>query len=117
MLNLRKGDKYLVRTSFMYGNYDAKNEAPEFDLHLGPNLWETMVFRNASAVIVKEIIHLLQSNYLHVCLVNTGKGIPFISALELRLLKNITYNTQSETESLEPFFRNDFGSSSNSTFR
>ncbi|XWS20199.1 hypothetical protein CRYUN_Cryun31cG0079400 [Craigia yunnanensis] len=117
MLNLGKGDKYLVRTSFMYGNYDAKNEAPEFDLHLGPNLWETMVFQNASAVIVKEIIHLLQSNYLHVCLVNTGKGIPFISALELRLLKNSTYNTQSETESLEPFFRSDFGSSSNSTFR
>ncbi|XVF26887.1 hypothetical protein REPUB_Repub14bG0058500 [Reevesia pubescens] len=117
MINLRKADKYLIRASFMYGNYDAKNEAPEFDLHLGPNLWGTMVFQNASAVIIKEIIHVLQSNYLDVCLVNTGKGIPFISALELRLLKNITYNTQSETESLETFFRHDFGSTSNSTFR
>ncbi|XVE52000.1 hypothetical protein DITRI_Ditri02bG0085200 [Diplodiscus trichospermus] len=117
MVNLKKGDKYLIRASFMYGNYDARNEEPEFDLHLGPNLWATMVFQNASEVIVKEIIHLLQSNYLHVCLVNTGKGIPFISALELRLLKNITYNTQSQRESLEPFFRNDYGSTSNSTFR
>ena len=101
----------------MYGNYDEKNEAPEFDLHLGPNLWATMVFENASTVIVKEIIHVLQSNYLHVCLVNTGKGTPFISALELRLLKNSTYSTVSETEALEFFLRNDFGSTSNSTFR
>ncbi|XVE51999.1 hypothetical protein DITRI_Ditri02bG0085100 [Diplodiscus trichospermus] len=117
MINHKKGDKYIVRASFMYGNYDAKNEAPEFDLHLGPNLWATMVFQNAYDVIVKEIIHLLQSNYLHVCLVNIGKGIPFISALELRLLKNSIYNTRSQTESLEPFLRNDFGSTSNSTFR
>ncbi|XVE51998.1 hypothetical protein DITRI_Ditri02bG0085000 [Diplodiscus trichospermus] len=97
MVNLKKGDKYLIRASFMYGNYDAKNEAPEFDLHLGPNFWATVVFQNASDVIIKEIIHLLQSNYLHVCLVNTGK--------------------ESQTESLEPFLRNDFGSTSNSTFR
>ncbi|XWS12023.1 hypothetical protein CRYUN_Cryun37aG0054800 [Craigia yunnanensis] len=117
MLNLGKGDRYLIRTSFMYGNYDEKNEAPEFDLHLGPNLWAPMVFKNASTVIVKEIIHVLQSNYLHVCLVNIGKGTPFISALELRLLKNSTYITVSETEALEFFLRNDFGSTSNSTFR
>ncbi|XP_022714523.1 probable LRR receptor-like protein kinase At1g51890 [Durio zibethinus] len=110
MLNLTKGDKYLIRLTFMYGNYDAKNEAPEFDLHLGPKLWATIVFQNASTLIVKEIIHALQSNYLHVCLVNTGKGIPIVSALELRPLKNTTYNTQSEKESLELFFRNDFGS-------
>ncbi|XP_022720797.1 LOW QUALITY PROTEIN: LRR receptor-like serine/threonine-protein kinase IOS1 [Durio zibethinus] len=117
MINLSKGNRYLVRTSFMYGNYDAKNETPEFDLYLGPNLWDTMVFQNASAVVVKEIIHVLQSNYLHVCLVNTGKGIPFISALELRLLKNTTYDTNSGTESLEIFFRHAFGSTYNSTFR
>ncbi|XP_022714521.1 LRR receptor-like serine/threonine-protein kinase IOS1 [Durio zibethinus] len=117
MLNLTKGDKYLIRTTFMYGNYDKKNEAPEFDLHLGTNFWATIVFQNASTVIVKEFIHVLQSNYLHVCLVNTEKGIPIISALEFRLLKNTTYNTQSEKESLELFFRNDFGSTSNSTVR
>ncbi|KAK6268141.1 hypothetical protein QUC31_012301 [Theobroma cacao] len=117
MINLTKGEKYLIRTGFMYGNYDAKNEAPEFDLYLGPNLWATMVFQNASTAIFKEIIQVLQSNYLHVCLVNTGKGIPFISALELRLLKNTTYNTQSATEALEFFLRDDFGSTSNATFR
>ncbi|XVF86742.1 hypothetical protein PTKIN_Ptkin18bG0066800 [Pterospermum kingtungense] len=117
MLNLTRGDKYLVRASFMYGNYDAKNEAPQFDLNFGTDLWATMVFQNESAVIVKEIIHVLQSNYLHICLVNIGKGIPFMSALELRLLPNFTYYTQSATESLELLLRNDFGSTSHSTFR
>ncbi|XVF86734.1 hypothetical protein PTKIN_Ptkin18bG0066000 [Pterospermum kingtungense] len=116
-LSLTKGEKYLVRASFMYGNYDAKDGTPEFDLHLGPNLWDTLVFQNASAIIVKELIHLLQSSYLHVCLVNTGKGIPFISGLELRHLANISYNTRSATDSLEPVFRNDFGSTSNSSVR
>ncbi|OMO66426.1 hypothetical protein COLO4_30554 [Corchorus olitorius] len=117
MLNLTKATRYLIRTSFMYGNYDAKNAAPEFDLYLGPNLWDTIVFPNSSVVIVKEIIHVLQANRLHVCLINTGKGIPFMSALELRLLKNNTYQTQLDTESLEIFVRQDFGSTSNSTFR
>ncbi|XP_022714522.1 LRR receptor-like serine/threonine-protein kinase IOS1 [Durio zibethinus] len=117
MLNLTKGDKYLIRTTFMYGNYDGKNKVPEFDLHLGTNFWATIVFQNASTLIVKEFIHVLQSNYLHVCLVNTEKGIPIISALEFRLLKNTTYNTRSEKESLELFFRNYFGSTSNSTVR
>ena len=117
MFNSTEGTRYLIRTSFMYGNYDEKNEAPEFDLYLGPNFWAKLAFQNASAVLVKELIHIFQSNYLHVCLVNTGKGIPFISALELRFLKNRTYVTQSETDSLEFFTRNDFGSTSNSTYR
>ncbi|KAH0905720.1 hypothetical protein HID58_037547 [Brassica napus] len=30
-----KGKKYLVRASFMYGNYDGENGSPEFDLFLG----------------------------------------------------------------------------------
>ncbi|KAE8729087.1 hypothetical protein F3Y22_tig00004004pilonHSYRG00135 [Hibiscus syriacus] len=31
------GDKYLIRSLFVYGNYDGKNEIPRFDLHLGSN--------------------------------------------------------------------------------
>ncbi|KAF3495581.1 hypothetical protein DY000_02051956 [Brassica cretica] len=30
-----KGKKYLIRASFMYGNYDGENSSPEFDLFLG----------------------------------------------------------------------------------
>ncbi|OMO66432.1 hypothetical protein COLO4_30561 [Corchorus olitorius] len=62
-----------------------------------------------------DIIHVLQANHLHVCLVNTGNGIPLISALELRLLNSTTYRTQ--TGSLELFTRYDVGSTTRSTFR
>ncbi|KAK3220087.1 hypothetical protein Dsin_014057 [Dipteronia sinensis] len=107
-LNLTRGDKYLIRPSFMYGNYDDANKVPSFDVYIGPNLWGTLNFENASTVKMPEIIHVLPSDYLHFCLVNTGNGTPFISALELRLLKNTTYITQSG--SLELYKRADIGS-------
>ncbi|GMI93761.1 IMPAIRED OOMYCETE SUSCEPTIBILITY 1 [Hibiscus trionum] len=94
-LTLRKEDRYLIRASFMYGNYDERNEIPEFDLYLGPSLWTTVILQNSSPDTSWELIYTLQSNYLHICLVNTGKGTPFISALELRLLKNTTYTAGS----------------------
>ncbi|XWS18922.1 hypothetical protein CRYUN_Cryun32bG0086500 [Craigia yunnanensis] len=116
-LTLRKGDQYLIRASFMYGNYDEKNVLPQFDLYLGPNLWDTVTLENAEDSLVWEIIHVLQSRYLYICLVNTGNGIPFISVLELRLLDNTTYKTQFQTESLSNFRRWDVGSTSTSIFR
>ncbi|KAL6335306.1 hypothetical protein AAG906_029547 [Vitis piasezkii] len=105
-----RGNKYLIRAQFMYGNYDAKNQLPEFDLILGVNMWESVQLDNASSVISKEIIHVLSSDYIYVCLVNTDSGIPFISALELRLLDNSMYETQSG--SLVRYARWDFGSPS-----
>ncbi|GKV52505.1 hypothetical protein SLEP1_g59082, partial [Rubroshorea leprosula] len=111
-LNLKKGDRYLISASFMYGNYDKKNEAPQFDLYLGPNFWSTVALPDASTTKFLEIIHTLQSNHLYVCLVNTGNGTPFISVLELRPLKNTTY--ESETGSMELFIRYDVGSTTNS---
>lgn len=112
-----KRRKIFDQSKFHYGNYDEKDENPEFDLYLGPNLWASMVFENSTSVVVKEIIHVVKARYLHVCVVNTGKGIPFISVLESRLLSNLTYNTDSETQALEFFLRIDIGSSLNSSFR
>lgn len=66
-------------------------------------------------VVVKEIIHVQETNYSHVCLVNTGLGTPFISALELRLLNSTIYKTQSA--SLVLATRLDIGSTSNDTIR
>ncbi|XP_022714524.1 LRR receptor-like serine/threonine-protein kinase IOS1 [Durio zibethinus] len=114
-LSLRKGDEYLIRATFVYGNYDEMNKPPKFDFHLGPNLWTSVTIQNASVVISMEIIHVIQSNRLFVCLVNTGNGIPFVSALELRLLNNATYRTQ--IGSLQLFTRLDVCSTTGSTFR
>nr|DAD44524.1 TPA_asm: hypothetical protein HUJ06_002754 [Nelumbo nucifera] len=78
--------RYLVRAWFMYGNYDALNEVPKFDVYLGVNLWATVEFDNATHIRIYEIIHAPPVGYntIDVCLLNTRSGTPFISVLELR---------------------------------
>ncbi|KAF4362109.1 hypothetical protein F8388_023961 [Cannabis sativa] len=85
---LGKGHKYLIRARFLYGNYDDKNQIPKFDLHIGVNLWETVKIEDASSTLNLEMIHVSLSDHIYVCLVNTGDGTPFISALELRPINN-----------------------------
>ncbi|KAH0688553.1 hypothetical protein KY290_019736 [Solanum tuberosum] len=89
-----KDSKFLVRAFFMYGNYDNKSHVPKFDLHIGTELWDTIQLDNSSHVVTKEIIHVFSTNYTNVCLVNTGNGTPFISALELRRFRNTMYPSE-----------------------
>uniref|UniRef100_A0A0D3DGR2 non-specific serine/threonine protein kinase n=1 Tax=Brassica oleracea var. oleracea TaxID=109376 RepID=A0A0D3DGR2_BRAOL len=91
-----KGNLYLIRASFMYGNYDGKKALPEFDLYVNVNFWSTVTFRNANASenVIKEILTFAESDTVYVCLVNKGKGTPFISALELRPMNSSIYGTE-----------------------
>ncbi|XP_058006422.1 LRR receptor-like serine/threonine-protein kinase IOS1 isoform X1 [Hevea brasiliensis] len=114
-LGLDKGIKYLIRATFLYGNYDGQNEIPQFDIHLGTNKWSTVQLEDAIRSFSTEIIHVTARSYVFVCLVNTDSGTPFISALELRPLHNKTYNT--ETGSLVLVRRLDIGSTTNATVR
>ena len=93
-VNTKKGTKYLIRAYFLYGNYDAKNNTPQFDIHLGANFWATVKIEGVLVPISREMIHFPLHNYVRLCLVNTGSGTPFISSLELRPLKNTTYDIQ-----------------------
>lgn len=106
-IDVTSGMKYLIRASFFYGNYDGDNKLPEFELHIGANLWDTVRFKDASTDKKKELIHTPLRKYIHVCLVDIGSGIPFISAIELRPLPNETYQTQ--MGSLELVSRYDTG--------
>ncbi|BFG24364.1 hypothetical protein CerSpe_106380 [Prunus speciosa] len=112
-INVTDGYKYLIRSSFVYGNYDGQNKVPEFDLHLGANLWSSVKLESASAITHKELIHVPGRNYIHVCLVNTGSGVPFISALEIRPLLNGSYITEGESLALDMRF--DTGQNANLT--
>ncbi|KAH7565383.1 hypothetical protein JRO89_XS09G0199600 [Xanthoceras sorbifolium] len=107
--------KFLIRASFMYANYDDQGNLPSFDLFLGAQLWDSVDFEDASTIVTKEIIHMPQTNYVYVCLVNTSSGTPFMSSLELRPLLNSTYPTQSG--SLLLYLRLDVGSTTNETIR
>lgn len=70
------------------------NQKPMFDLHLGADTWATVNISDSSTPAEREIIHVPFSDYIYVCLVNTGLGTPFISALELRLLNTSMYETE-----------------------
>ncbi|GLT72858.1 hypothetical protein SLA2020_447570 [Shorea laevis] len=115
-INVTGGAKYLIRATFFHGNYDGKgNILPQFDLYLGANIWDTVKVENSSLNVIKELIHVPSLNYVHVCLVNTGRGTPFISAIELRPLKNTSYVTKSGSLALS--FRADVGSIINRGYR
>ncbi|KAM3747475.1 hypothetical protein ACB098_05G038100 [Castanea mollissima] len=89
-----KNNNYLIRARFVYGNYDGENQEPIFDLHLGVNEWTTVNLTEIRPFgDYYDIIHIPLTDYVDVCLVNTGHGVPFISALELRHLDNSIYQT------------------------
>nr|GMC47579.1 putative leucine-rich repeat receptor-like protein kinase At2g19210 [Ipomoea batatas]GME10203.1 putative leucine-rich repeat receptor-like protein kinase At2g19210 [Ipomoea batatas] len=116
-----KLNKYLIRASFFYGNYDGNSgkQLPQFDLHLGVEYWDAVVFdpKEDTKVVDKEIIHSPSSELIHVCLVNTGLGTPFISVLELRPLENFMYPPVSGGSSLILNIRWDIGSTATQALR
>ncbi|KAK1265158.1 Senescence-induced receptor-like serine/threonine-protein kinase [Acorus gramineus] len=103
-----KGGKYLLRTVFYYGNYDGLDSAPEFDLYVGVNLWA--VVRTSDNSTVFELLMVVQTNTVSVCVVNTGNGTPYISAMELRPLSDALYPAVTVNTSLTLQWRSNYAS-------
>uniref|UniRef100_M4DUV7 Protein kinase domain-containing protein n=1 Tax=Brassica campestris TaxID=3711 RepID=M4DUV7_BRACM len=99
-LNVEKGSKYLIRATFIYGNYDGHDIKPVFDLYLRPNLWATIDLERAVNGTRQDMLHIPTSNSLQICLVKTGETTPLISALELRPMENVSYSTESDSLNL-----------------
>ncbi|KAL6846431.1 hypothetical protein ACP4OV_023879 [Aristida adscensionis] len=81
------GATYLLRLEIVYGDHDGGRNgspAPEFDLHLGPNYWDTAYVAGGNQVY--EVVFVAWAGWAPVCLVNTGRGTPFVSVVELRRL-------------------------------
>ncbi|XP_014500547.1 LRR receptor-like serine/threonine-protein kinase IOS1 [Vigna radiata var. radiata] len=109
-INVTRASKYLIRTTFLYGNYDGRNILPQFDLLIGPNPWGTVTIFNAAFSQFKEIIHVPSMDYVQICLVHTGNGIPFITAIEFRTLKYDAYVIPFGSMQLYNYLRCDLGS-------
>ena len=118
-INVTARTRYLIRAYFFHGNYDGQlNAETEFDLHLGGNFWTTFTVPNASLGDGREILHIPLQDYVHICLVNTGSGTPFISSIELRPMTNLVYyNNTGSAESLSLFLRFDVGSITGLAYR
>jgi hypothetical protein len=105
------GSKYLVRTIINYGNYDGKNSSSlEFDLYLGPNFWKT-AYADPTGSYASEAIFMAWAGWAPVCLVNTGRGTPFLTALELRQLGDALYPLVTPGLIISMYTRENMGSS------
>ncbi|VAH09522.1 unnamed protein product [Triticum turgidum subsp. durum] len=94
------GRKYLVRAAFLYGDYDGLGRPPIFNLRLGVNYWQTVNVSTPGSEVTAEAIVVVPDDFVQVCLVNTGAGTPFVSALELRPLKMKFYPQANLTQGL-----------------
>ncbi|XAR50987.1 Non-specific serine/threonine protein kinase [Bertholletia excelsa] len=97
-LNVISRTRYLVRATFLYGNFDNNNVYPEFDVSLGATHWATIVFWDADTIVVQELIFLALDPTVSVCLSNATTGQPFISTLELRQFNGSMYLTSFENQ-------------------
>jgi hypothetical protein len=97
-LGVRTRTRYLLRASFLYGNFDRSNVFPEFDLYLGASRWSTIVIYDEATVVTREVVVLASAPTLSVCVSNASTGQPFISTLELRQLNGSLYYTDFEAD-------------------
>ncbi|XVE76247.1 hypothetical protein DITRI_Ditri12bG0157100 [Diplodiscus trichospermus] len=95
-LNVVSRTRYLVRSTFLYGNFDSNNVYPKFDISLGATHWSTIVISDANIIEKTELIFLATSPTVSVCLSNATTGQPFISTLELRQFNGSIYHTPHE---------------------
>ncbi|XP_045085318.1 probable LRR receptor-like serine/threonine-protein kinase At1g05700 isoform X4 [Aegilops tauschii subsp. strangulata] len=107
--SLVSGLKYLLRGKFLYANYDGLNMLPMFDLYIGVNFWTTVNISASDVEVYAEAIMVAPDDFVQVCLINTGGGMPFISGLDLRPLKNKLYPLANETQALVLLHRFNFG--------
>ena len=110
--------RYLLRVSFLYGNFDANNVYPKFDIFIGATHWSTIVISDANTIEMRELIFLALSPTVSVCLSNATTGKPFISTLELRQFNGSVYYTYTEEHFyLSVSARINFGADSDAPIR
>lgn len=90
--------RYLVRATFLYGDFDKNNVYPKFDISLGATHWATIVISDVDTIEVQELIILASDPTISVCLSNATTGQPFISTLELRQFNGSVYLTPYESQ-------------------
>lgn len=90
--------RYLIRATFLYGNFDNNNVYPKFDISLGPTHWATIVISDINTIESQELIFLASDPTVSVCLSKSTTGFPFISTLELRQFNGSVYLTPFENQ-------------------
>ncbi|KAF2915787.1 hypothetical protein DAI22_09g066200 [Oryza sativa Japonica Group] len=108
-LPTRAGTRYLVRLSFVHGNYDGGGggggwSTLSFDLYLGVDRWATV-----DKDYAHEAVFVAWASWAPVCLINTGSGTPFVSVVELRPLDGALYPSVMANQSMARYVRCSIG--------
>ncbi|XP_051130694.1 probable LRR receptor-like serine/threonine-protein kinase At1g67720 isoform X2 [Andrographis paniculata] len=117
-LSVVRRTRYLVRSTFLYGNFDDNNVYPKFDVSFGATHWATIVVSDSTTIETQELIFLATDPSVSVCLSNASTGQPFISTLELRQFNGSIYMNQYENDFfLSVSARINFGAESDAPVR
>ncbi|KAJ3695105.1 hypothetical protein LUZ60_000482 [Juncus effusus] len=114
-LNAVEGNKYLIRASFLYGNYDEQESSAtsesqvSFDLYTGSNFWRRVDISEAYEEYSFELIYVALADLMWVCLIDTDRGTPFISTLEVRPLAKNLYPYAGEHTQIAILSRYNYG--------
>ncbi|KAJ3684037.1 hypothetical protein LUZ61_013201 [Rhynchospora tenuis] len=117
-LNTTTRLRYLVRATFLYGNFDNTNVYPKFVISLGATNWDMIIIKDAATPVVSEMVVLAPFPSLSICLFNASSGLRFISTIELRQFNGSMYYSYFEDQ----YFmfmaaRVNFGAESNASIR
>jgi Malectin-like domain len=112
--NVIEGSKYLLRATFLYGNYDGKQTAHistplQFDIYVDVGFWRRVNITDSSSVYSYEVVIVASHDFIWVCLLDINAGTPFISSLELRPLKSHLYPYAFQSQSNAILFRLNYG--------
>ncbi|XP_058735410.1 probable LRR receptor-like serine/threonine-protein kinase At5g59680 [Vicia villosa] len=113
-----KGNKYLVKTVYYYGEFDGGKQPPVFDQIVEGTRWSivntTADYAKGLSSYYEVVIEASHGKRLSVCLArnqHTGSSSPFISALEVKNLDSSLYNpTDFHKYALVTVSRHAFGS-------
>lgn len=111
------GHKYLVRATFVHGNYDGKERdlvrsPPAFDLYMGLHFWDRISVSSTTTMYVAEAIVVAEVSSISVCLIHIGSGTAFVSSLEMRKMKSSLYPAAMHNQSIALQERRSLGASS-----
>ncbi|KAJ4802270.1 Leucine-rich repeat protein kinase family protein [Rhynchospora pubera] len=116
-LNVTTGLRYLVRATFLHGNFDRNSVYPKFNLSLGATYWDTITITDVTTPVTTEMVVLAQSPFLSVCLL-ASSSVRFISTIELRQFIGSMYYSEFERQYLMFMVaRINFGALSNASVR
>ncbi|CAN6481240.1 unnamed protein product [Victoria cruziana] len=112
-----RGGKYLVRSTYYYGNFDGRGRPPVFDQIIDGTRWSvvnTTVDYSRGLSSFYEIIISATGKTMSICLARNELTVssPFISSLEVEYLESSLYNsTDFSKYALTTVARHNFGRS------